>query len=172
MPALPDDVRAATDRWVSDVVITQDFCPFAAGPYAGGNVLLEALPSDREEALQTVFRRAAQMHEHRLPETTLLVAASGFDDFTDFITFESIAEALVEHAFAAHFVTASFHPRYTFAGLASDSPVHEIHRAPYPVLQLLRRRSVAFAKTQHNVDQVLERNRARAERLWRAHNPS
>lgn len=166
MSGLPAAVRAATERWIEGVVIARSFCPFAAAPYAEDDVLLEALPGALDADLQAVYRRAAQMCDNALPETTLLLAPDAYASFESFLEFQSAAEALLDLEFPGRFVTASFHPAYTFAELDANSPVHRIHRAPYPTLQLLRQRSVAFAKTRHDVAAVLERNRERATELW------
>ena len=166
MTGLPADVRAATERWIEDVVIAQSFCPYAEVPYAEEDVLIELLPVPPEAALAVVYRRARQMSSRTLPETTLLTAPVGLEDFAAFVDFQTLAEELLEREFPGSFVTASFHPSYTFADVEADSPVHRIHRSPYPVLQLLRQASTAFAKTRHDAAALLARNRTRAEQLW------
>ena len=126
---------------------------------------MELLPATEPEALEVVYRRACQMREQALPETTLLVAPEGLASFDDFLSFQQRVEDLFVDSFAGTYVTAGFHPDYTFAEYPPDSPVHEIHRSPYPILQLLRQSSVAFAKTSSNLTEVLRRNRGRAEDL-------
>ncbi len=146
-------------------MIAQHLCPFAARPYADEDVLFEALPPDLAAALLAVYRRASQMSTAGVPATVLLIAASGLESFASFQDFQAAAETLLEEAFAGQFITASFHPAYTFAGHATRSSVHYLHRSPYPILQLLRQDQVAFAKTSVNLAALLGRNADVAESL-------
>ena len=166
MPGLPPDVAADLAHWLEHVVIAERFCPFAARPYRDDEVYLEALPPARDRALAVVYARAAQMDQHPSPETTLLVDAAGaLGDFPTFVAFQTLAEELLERHSPGAYVTAGFHPDYRFADLEPDEATHELHRSPYPVVQLLRRESVAFAKTHYDVPALLERNRRRAREL-------
>ena len=101
MTGLSQEVRAATERWVEETIIAYAFCPFAAAPWADGDVLLEALPPEREAALTTVYRRASQMRDRPLPETTLLTAPEGLSSLGAFLEFQAAAEELLEVDFAA-----------------------------------------------------------------------
>lgn len=166
-------VFASVERWVESVVIAEGFCPFAAAPFAADDVLLEALPSTRAEALAVVFKRAAQMSAHPLPATTLLVVVDAGFGFTEFLALLDDAEALLDEHHRGTFVTASFHPRFTFGNLASDHPSHDIHRSPFPIIQLLRQEQLrdmglAGGGSDHGssvVANLLVRNAAHAQAL-------
>ncbi len=169
MPAVDRElVLGLTRAWIEEVVIAHRLCPFAARPYDEDDVLLEILPLDRASALAAVYRRAAQMASAALPETTLLIGPAGLESLAAFGAFQETAERLLEESFPDVFVTASFHPRYTFAEVDPSDASHYVHRSPYPVLQLLRKGQVAFAKTRYDVAALLNRNSATAARLGSA----
>lgn len=149
-------------------MIGQQFCPFAAQPYEEEEVLLELVPQDQAEALGVVYKRAAQMAAASLPATSLMVSPDGLREFSVFLAFLEAAELLIEEAFPDRFVTASFHPDYTFAGLPADDAGHWVHRSPYAVLQLLRREQVAFAKKHVDIPGLLLRNSTVAAELGAA----
>ena len=127
---------------------------------------LEHLPPTPEPALRALARRAGQMQAAELPATTLLVDDSGgYRDFSAFVALAEAAEGLLESHFGEVLTLAYFHPDFAFAGLPPTAPAHLIHRAPFPILQLLRRADTAFAKTRVDVDALLERNAAHAATL-------
>ena len=123
-----------------------------------------------DRALTAVYKRATQMVQHASPETTLFIdAGHSLDPFSRFLTFQSMAEELLEQHFPKTYVTAGFHPDYRFADVDDGDVTHAIHQSPVPIVQLLRCDSVAFAKTHHDVGAILERNRVRAAELGAAY---
>ncbi len=155
----------AVDAWIRLVVIGQQFCPFAAIPYEQDDILLEDLPVDPVAGLQAVARRAEQMSSHELPETVLLVADAGHADFGDFVDFVGLAETLLEEHFPGLFTIATFHPDFQFGDMEPARATHWIHQSPAPILQLLRKKSLAFAKTQVDREALLQANEDRAAAL-------
>ncbi len=169
MTKADDAALDATRAWVERVVIAHSLCPFAVVPYEADDVLFETLPTDPTAALSAIYRRASQMASGDLPETTLLIVVEGLSSFGDFMAFQEAAESLLAERFGAQFVTATFHPAYTFADTAVGDERHFLHRSPYPVVQLLRQRQVAFAKTHGDIPALLSRNSEVAKQLGNAY---
>jgi hypothetical protein len=137
----------ATRRWVSDVVIGLNLCPFARRPFAAELIryvvtsasveaeLLEALATELT-ALVAVPRSAV--------ETTLLMHPNALADFLDYNDFLATADALVRELGLEGVVQiASFHPQYQFAGTKPNAVENFTNRSPYPMLHLLREESVS-----------------------------
>lgn len=147
-PAAAEAV-AATERWLERAVIGLGLCPFAAGVKARGAVRLVA--SEAESAAQLLDDLGSELQ--RLVdadpadlETTLLIHPRVLNDFDDYNRFLGRAERrLARQRLRGVVQIASFHPRYRFAGSREDDPANLSNRAPHPVLQLLRERSIEQA---------------------------
>ena len=153
------------ERWLADVVIAQQFCPFAAKPFAEDDVLVEVVRQEPPQQLEALARRLLQMSVHELPETSLLVFPADYDTFAAFQDLVEQAEHLAEELAPGQFQIAAFHPAYQFAHLPAGDAAHYIHRAPFAIVQLLRCKSLAFAKTLHDREALLVRNAEHARNL-------
>lgn len=141
-----DTTLHATRRWIADVVIELNLCPFARRVFDADVIryavtdattpgaLFAAL--DAELTLLTSSPRSAI-------ETTLLIHPHALPDFRDFNDFLATAEQLLEDRDLVGVVQlASFHPCYQFAGTAPDAVENYTNRSPFPMLHLLREDSV------------------------------
>jgi hypothetical protein len=144
----PDEqaVAEATRRWVADVVIGLNLCPFArrvidasrvrfaVTPAADPDTLLDALG---EELRVLVSTPRAEV------ETTLLIHPRALADFADYNDFLPEADRLVRRLGLRGVVQiASFHPEYQFADATPDAVENYTNRSPHPMLHLLREESV------------------------------
>ena len=145
----PDQVIAATRKWLERAVIGLQLCPFAAVPHLHDRVrycvsaqrsgvgLLEQLADEL---------RALQDADPLKCETTLLIHPHVLTDFLEYNDFLGACEAAVaELGFEGELQVASFHPRYQFAGTEVQDIENYSNRSPYPMLHLLREASVARA---------------------------
>ncbi len=164
----------ATQHWLQEVIVGQAFCPFARRPFAAGRILLVPAPaaSDPVVALDILAKRMLQTPS---VETALLMlpqtATGAHYAFEDFLDIEAEAHLLLATRYADVLELASFHPQYRFADVAEDDVAQWIHRAPYPLLHLLRTASIE-AIMEADLDFVAsipERNHGRAERLGAAY---
>lgn len=172
----PDQVIAATRKWLERAVIGLQLCPFAAAPHLNDRVrycvsaqrsgvgLLEEL-SDELRALQDADPLKC--------ETTLLIHPQVLTDFLEYNDFLDECDAAVaELGFEGELQVASFHPRYQFAGTGVQDIENYTNRSPYPMLHLLREASVtrAMANFPH-IDRIGATNRETLLRLghegWR-----
>lgn len=145
----PDQVIAATRKWLERAVIGLQLCPFAAGPHLTDRVrycvsaqrsgagLLEEL---------SVELHALQDADPLKCETTLLIHPQVLTDFREYNDFLDACDAAVaEQGFEGELQVASFHPRYQFAGSSVQDIENYTNRSPYPMLHLLREASVTRA---------------------------
>ena len=161
-------------RWLQEVVVDHNFCPFAQREIAAGRVRYRVFEGRKSKAaIATVLDELYFLGEHADIETTLLVLAEGWRDFYDYLTLLDRAQQALEDAgFEGVYQLASFHPDYTFADEAADDASNYTNRSPLPLLHLLRESSIERAiASDPNVDQIPERNkqlaRAKGADFWR-----
>lgn len=164
------EVVAQVESWLRDCVIGMGLCPFAAQPHARGAVRIVVCSAPDElgvlEALQSELERLADVVDGT--ETSLLVIPGLFADFADFNDFLDPVDGLIEHlGWEGEFQVASFHPRYQFADCPDDDPGNFSNRAPFPILHVLRERSIESALEHFDGDpqQIPERNVAMLQAL-------
>lgn len=141
-----DPVADAVGRWLEEVVIGLDLCPFAAGPTRRGQVRIAVCrPADEDaltEALLGELRRLDDEPPEQL-ETTLLAVDGLLEHFDDYRRYVDFAEVLLRlYGWEGTYQVASFHPGYVFAGSAPDDPGNLTNRAPCPLLHLIREASL------------------------------
>jgi hypothetical protein len=162
-----------TRRWIADVVIGLNLCPFARKPFDTDLIRYVVTTVTTEEALRETLAAeftALTNTPRTSVETTLLIHPNVLTDFLDYNDFLSTADTLVrELGLEGVIQIASFHPRYQFAGTKPDAVENYTNRSPYPMLHLLREESI----TEVNRDPAVmagipERNIATMKALGRA----
>jgi len=155
-----EELLTSTKRWLKEVVIELNFCPFAAGPFLKEEIKYSCLASSElEHLLLAIEKECVQLKEHPEIETTLIITA-GPDDFLEYLDWY---RAAVSHMNAlGHegvFQLASFHPDYQFAHTSSDDASNFTNRSPFPIFHILREESVSRAVESHpDVDGIPLRN--------------
>ena len=157
------DPIAETRRWLEQIVIGLNLCPFAKAVYVKDQVrfvlsdatTVEALVEELAEELVLLRDTPAEQID-----TTLIVHPDVLTDFLDYNDFLDNADAAIEALDLQGILqVASFHPQYQFAGVAPDDVSNYTNRAPYPTLQLLREDSVERAVAAFpDPDVIVERN--------------
>jgi hypothetical protein len=171
----PDEQAAAdaTRRWVADMVIGLNLCPFARRVADAGRVRYAVTAAaDVDELL------AALGDELRLlvatpraeVETTLLIHPYALPAFPDYNDFLPEADRLVRRLGLQGVIqVAGFHPDYQFADTSPDAVENYTNRSPHPMLHLLREESVTevsgdpaalAAIPRRNIDRLRELGRA------------
>ena len=162
---------SAVEQWVKQVVIEENFCPFAKPVEQNGSICYVTTQSNTlETALMHLIVECERLSESQQYETTLLifdknslrgnyqVSASyieqvdksmdvsfdkGFKIFDDFLDLMSLADDLiVEQGYEGVFQLAHFHPHYCFDGCDEQDAENYTNRSPFPILHLLRESSV------------------------------
>ncbi len=163
----PDElVIQQTKRWILDVVVACNFCPFAAREVRNETVKYQVLLSaDKKQVLETLCLLFDELAEDHTIATALLILPSGFNSFSVYLQLFEIAESLLEkEGHEGVFQLASFHPAYMFAGSTNEDPSNYTNRSPYPMLHILREESVSEAVDSYkSVEKISEKNIAFTE---------
>ncbi|MEN5264958.1 DUF1415 domain-containing protein [Stenotrophomonas sp. TWI587] len=157
------DPIAETRKWLEQIVIGLNLCPFAKAVYVKDQVRFvlsdattpEALVEELAEELILLRDTPAEQID-----TTLIVHPEVLTDFLDYNDFLDNADAAIEALDLQGILqVASFHPQYQFAGAAPEDVSNYTNRAPYPTLHLLREDSVERAVAAFpDPDVIVERN--------------
>lgn len=136
----------ATRRWVADVVIGLNLCPFARRVADGGRVRYAATDAADEDGLLVALDAelaTLAAAPRAAVETTLLIHPRAFPAFPDFNDFLPEADRLVRRRGLRGVVqVVGFHPDFRFADTPPDAAENYTNRSPYPMLHLLREESV------------------------------
>lgn len=136
-----------TKKWVNDVVIGCNFCPFAAREVKQDKVQYRVL--DEKEATDVIaafLEECKQLDENPGIETTLLLLLHSFEEFDEYLDLVAVAErAIQRNGYEGVYQVASFHPDYCFEGEGEDDAANYTNRSPYPMLHLLREESIEKA---------------------------
>ncbi len=163
---------ANTKKWIQDVVIGCNFCPFAAKEVKNGTVRYVVAEVYAVKALLTQLNRECQLLDGDLAvETTIIIIPHGFEKFTAYLKLVAKAEGqLEEEGFEGIYQLASFHPLYCFEGAAKDDAANFTNKSPYPMLHLLREDSVEKAIARYpNADGIPDKNIAFARKKGSAY---
>lgn len=136
----PIDPSAAVTRWLEEIVIGLNLCPFARKPFFAGAVRIVVTDADNPAALLTSLNLELDyLTAHAEVETTILVLTRGLDDFLQYNDFMHLVENWVwQNGYEGMYQVASFHPDYCFADTTPADVGNLTNRAPYPLLHLLR----------------------------------
>ena len=165
---------AKVRRWLQEVVIGYNFCPFAQREFDGGRVRYQVFEGRKSKgAIAVLLDELHFLDQHDETETTLLILADGWRDFYDYLALLDTAQQALEDAgYEGVYQLASFHPDYVFADEAVDDASNYTNRSPLPLLHLLRESSIERAvASDPNVDHIPECNkqlaRAKGADFWR-----
>ena len=155
-------------KWLENVVIAHNFCPFAKHEFVNNRVHFEVIPHKKIEAcLESLITACEQLDVNKNIETSLLILPNGFNDFEQYLDLLDYADRLLEaQNYEGIYQVASFHPDYCFDDATPDDPANYTNRSPYPMLHLLREASIETA-LEHISDPeaIPETNIKTAERL-------
>ncbi|WP_460570392.1 DUF1415 domain-containing protein [Flaviaesturariibacter terrae] len=178
MPASAEHIIAQTKKWIVDVVVGCNFCPFALREVKRDSIRFQVVEGNKPAVLSALTEALKEMDANRGIETMFLILPAHFNRFTDYLKLVDAAEALLRKAgYEGVYQVASFHPGYLFAGSRPDDAANYTNRSPYPMLHLLREESVSRAVDSYpNPERIPERNMAFArekgldymQRLWAA----
>lgn len=156
-----EQVITQTKKWITEVVIGCNFCPFAAQVVKQQKVYYRVEESaSLASSLTVVMTEVKRLDEDDSIDTTFIILPQAFEKFTDYLHLVSLAEELLKkNDYEGVYQLASFHPLYEFAGSPKDDAANYTNRSVYPMLHLLREESIdkalAFYK---EPEQIPERN--------------
>jgi len=156
-----EQVIAQTKKWINDVVIACNFCPFAAKEVKQNTVYYKVESSTQiKVCLQTVIEECVRLDNDTAIETTLIIFPDTFQKFTDYLDFVALAEKLLkQQKYEGIYQAASFHPQYRFSKTPADDAANYTNRSVYPMLHLLREERIEQALLRYpNPEQIPQRN--------------
>jgi len=155
------EIVEATRRWVEQVVVAFNLCPFAKRELVKDRVrFVVSKAKDEATLLDELAHELALLNVDEAVETTLLIHPQVLQDFYHYNDFlEAADELLVDMNLEGVYQVASFHPDYQFGGTEPDDVENYTNRSPYPMLHLLREDSLSEAIDNYpEVDLIPERN--------------
>ena len=167
-----DLIITQTQAWIREVVIGCNFCPFAAREVSRGSVdYIVVQKASQKEAVDTLLRMCRQLDATKEIETSLLILPHAFFAFSTFLQLLQAAQRTInKKGYEGVYQIASFHPDYLFGDSTADDPANYTNRSPYPMLQLLREKSVSFAVASYpDTEGIPERNIAFARKKGIVH---
>jgi hypothetical protein len=157
-------------RWVEDLVVGLNLCPFAGRELVRNRVRFAVTEAATEEQLLAALgTELSLLNDNAAVETTLLIHPDVLQDFIDYNQFLDTAERLLVQAeLEGVYQIASFHPDYQFAGTAVGDAENFTNRSPYPMLHILREASLALSIAAYpDVEQIPVRNIEQMKSLGR-----
>jgi hypothetical protein len=156
-----EQVIEETKKWIEDVVVGCNFCPFAGKELKQNSIrYLVETGSDLKTCLQVFMKECIYLDTNPATETTLIIFPSAFQQFDDYLDLVELAESLlVKEGYEGIYQVASFHPQYMFAGAPPNDAANFSNRSIYPMLHILREESIEKAlKKYPNPELIPERN--------------
>jgi hypothetical protein len=136
-----------TKKWISDVVVGCNFCPFAAREVKRNSIHYTVEPSkDIADCLIKLMRELMRLDEDASIETSFIILPNGFNDFNEYLHLTDLIEKLIKkEKYEGIYQVASFHPNYCFEGSDEADAANYTNRSIYPMLHILREESVEAA---------------------------
>ena len=136
------DVVKNTRRWLEQMVVGLNLCPFSYKVIAQDQVYYAICDATTDAQLKQFYvnelQRLLGANENDVA-TSLLMFTRGLEEFDDYLTLLDWFQQLLEKAgLTEHVQLASFHPQYQFEGVAANDLSHFTNRSPYPTIHLLR----------------------------------
>jgi hypothetical protein len=150
-----------TKDWVSQIVIDLQLCPFAATPFSSDNIDYTIISErDISQHLHQIAESYAFLDNEKNIETQLLIFPNAYKKFDDYLDLLHLANQILEDLkYIGVYQLASFHPLYRFAGSTETDAANYSNRSPYPMLHILREKSLEKAIASHpNIKEVPQKN--------------
>ena len=140
----PEQVIDRTKKWIIDVVIGCNFCPFAANVVKLQTIFYKVEEStEMDECLDSFVHEMKRLDDDPAIETSFLIFPKAFQKFDDYLDLVSLSQnRLNRNNYEGVYQIASFHPLYLFANSDENDPANYTNRSIYPMLQLLREESI------------------------------
>jgi hypothetical protein len=139
-------IIAQTKKWIVEVVVGLNFCPFAAREVKKESIFFKIIEGNNRLVLQELVDAFERMKTEPQVETMFLLLTKNFDRFPAFLKLiGSVNTVIRKEGYEGIYQVATFHPAYQFAGSGINDAANYTNRSPYPMLQILREESVSRA---------------------------
>jgi len=150
-----------TKKWIVDVVIGCNLCPFAAPVVKQQAIFYQVeTTTDLDASLDSFEKEMKRLDDDETIETSFLIFPNAFEKFDDYLYLLSLAEKLIKRkGYEGIYQVASFHPLYLFANSDENDPANYTNRSIYPMLHLLREDRIDKALAHYkDPESIPERN--------------
>jgi uncharacterized protein len=150
-----------TKKWIDDVVVGCNFCPFAANVVKKQTIYYKVEESiDTAICLEALLTEVTRLDDKTTIETSFLIFPNNFKEFDDYLNLVSLAEKLLKKkGYEGVYQIASFHPLYLFEGSLENDAANYTNRSIYPMLHLLREAAIDKALENYSSpENIPERN--------------
>ncbi|MCK4492723.1 MAG: DUF1415 domain-containing protein [Methylococcales bacterium] len=150
-----------TEHWLNRFIIGHNICPFAREVVDKKQLHYAVnLDINTEDCLHRLIEECQRLNSDESIETTLIIYPNALVKFDDFLDYLALANALlIAQSYEGVYQLASFHPDYCFEGLNEDDAANYTNRSPYPMLHLIREKSLErVLKSYPHPERIPERN--------------
>jgi uncharacterized protein len=157
----PEQIIEQTKKWINEVVVGCNFCPFAARVVKQQSIHYQVeSSSETKDCLGTLMLEAQRLDDNETIETSFIILPNSFTDFDDYLELVDKAEKILKkNGYEGIYQLASFHPHYLFQGSSDADAANYTNRSVYPMLHLLREESIDKAlKHYTSPEKIPERN--------------
>lgn len=150
-----------TRKWITDVVIGCNFCPFASREIKKDSIHYRVeLSADPIVCIEALLQECERLDNETSVATVLIILPESFQRFEDYLDLVKMGEILLKKkGYEGIYQLASFHPLYVFANAPADDAANYTNRSVYPMLHLLREDMVEEAISKYpNPEQIPDRN--------------
>ena len=139
-----EQIIEQTKKWIVDVIIGCNFCPFAAQVVKQQTIFYQVeMSANLDTCLESFVHEMERLDNDETIETSFLILPNGFEKFDDYLYLLSLAEELLKRKdYEGTYQVASFHPLYLFDDSDEGDPANYTNRSIYPMLHLLREESI------------------------------
>ncbi|WP_394221129.1 DUF1415 domain-containing protein [Alteromonas gracilis] len=158
----------ATLKWVDDIVIKHNFCPFARYVRTPNQIRCVVISGDAGDIIQSLYDELRHLEENTDTATTLVAlthpSIASFDEYLDVL---AIAEQMMnDWGYGGIYQLASFHPDYVFDGSDVADAENFTNRSPYPLLHLIREADITrYMKKEEDAEKIFSHNIEKAQAL-------
>lgn len=146
-------VISATTRWIKDIVVAMNLCPFAAPVVEQERIYYSVSDAEDEGLLYLDLMRALdcfQQMDREVASTGFMILSKGLTDFTVFNDFFDLVEQILDESGLNGVIQiVGFHPDYRFEGSDETDPANYTNRSPYPMFHLILEDDLESAVAAH-----------------------
>jgi hypothetical protein len=150
-----------TKKWINDVVVGCNFCPFAANVLKRETVHYQVETGMSLSAcMESLLKETERLDDDISIETIFIIFPHAVKKFDNYLDLVSLAERwLKKNGYGGIYQLASFHPLYRFANSAENDAANYTNKSVYPMLHLLRESSIDKALEHYgNPQDIPDRN--------------
>lgn len=139
-----EKIIQSTQKWIKEVIIACNFCPFAAAALHKKSIKYIVLnKSNLETHLNSFQLECEYLDEDENIETTFIIFDTDYVEFDEYLDLIDVCEEyLTDNNYEGIYQIASFHPEYCFEGADPLDAANYTNRSPYPMIHLLRESSI------------------------------